>query len=112
MSLVIDESSEGPLAVATRRIRDAFPRVIQTFESNSSPIAGPSPQAALTGTLEIFQPWLGIVGAAIHGQKKISLEWRLKETPDIKEEILSLVNVLTEALGDRAYARNVEQYIR
>lgn len=104
MSTVIDEGSEALLAAATTRAYDAFHRAIRTFESTHSSITGSNPQIALTDSLERFRLWSGSVGAALDGEKKASLEWRLREAPDIKEDILSLLGDLKEALEDRLYA--------
>jgi hypothetical protein len=109
MSLVIDEGSEGPLAAATRAIRDAFPRLIDAFTTKSASDAASNPHTTLIDAHERFQLWLGSVGAAVDRQKRISLEWRLRDAPEIKEEIMSLLNDLMEGIEDCMHTLKLHQ---
>lgn len=51
--------------------------------------------------IERFQLWSGSVGAPVDAEKKISLDWRLREADEIKEQINDLLHDLIEALDDR-----------
>ncbi|KAF2730965.1 hypothetical protein EJ04DRAFT_555033 [Polyplosphaeria fusca] len=97
MSTTFGEPDEGSLAAGTRRIAERFARIVSTADVQD-------PGGIIVNTLknatERFQLWCGSVGAATDPQKKISLEWRLRDAPDIREDVQSLFVDLAEALDD------------
>lgn len=92
-----NEESGGSLVGTTRQIRERFDRTIHALSSDSSS------RVDLTNASERFELWAGSVGAAVDAHKKISLEWRLRDAPDIVEAIYELQCDLIEALDDRTF---------
>ena len=100
-----DEVAFETLAQTTRQTREKFTHVIQALGTSDSAAIGQGPKEALEDAFDRFQLWAGSVGASIDAQRKISLEWRLRDAPEIKERIVELQNDLVEALDDCKYSR-------
>jgi hypothetical protein len=100
-----DEAAFETLAQTTRQTREKFTHIIQALGASDSAIIGQSPKEALEDAFDRFQLWVGSVGASVDAQRKISLEWRLRDAPEIKERIVELQSDLVEALDDCKYSR-------
>lgn len=98
-----DEAAFETLSQTTRQTREKFTYVIQALGTLDSATIGQGPKEALEDAFDRFQLWVGSVGASIASQRKISLEWRLRDAPEIKERIVELQSDLVEALDDCKY---------
>lgn len=105
MNIESHETNEGyqSLAQCTRSIRETFSRTVDAFTSGTAENDRPEISKGIADAAERFQLWAGSVGAAVDPQRKISLEWRLRDAPEIKERIYELQSDLIEALDDCLY---------
>jgi hypothetical protein len=96
------ETNEGQqsLSHSTRLLREKFSLTANAFASGTAENATTELNAGLTDAAERFQLWAGSVGAAVDPQRKVSLEWRLRDAPEIKDRIHELQSDLIEALDD------------
>ena len=98
-----DEAAFETLSQTTRHTREKFTHVIQALGTSDSTTIGQGPKEALEDAFDRFQLWVGSVGASVASQRKISLDWRLRDAPEIKERIVELQSDLVEALDDCKY---------
>jgi len=101
--LMEDEGKASSIAQVTRRTRQKFVEILQLLDSAKLDTIGAASKTDLVDTFDRFQLWAGNIGAAIDGQKKISLEWRLRDALEIKEQIIELQYDLVEGLDDCRY---------
>jgi hypothetical protein len=95
-----DEAAYVPLAQMTRQTREKFTQIIHTLSISDSATGGQGTKDVLQDIFERFQLWVGSVGASIDARSKLSLEWRLRDAPEIRERIVELQSDLVEALDD------------
>lgn len=100
MSMVEDADATVSIARSTKQTRKKFTRTIDSINSEGSHFLETTYQATLIDSLERFQLWAGNIGAAVDPRKKNSLEARLKDAPEVKEQIYDLLCDLHEALDD------------
>lgn len=111
MSIVEDGGVAVPMAQLTKQTRKKFTRTIDSFISEGPHSLEPIYQATIIDSLERFQLWAGNIGAAVDPRKKISLEARLKDASEVKEQIYDLLCDLNEALDDcRHFTTNYYVY--
>jgi hypothetical protein len=100
MSLARPADQDEPIASLTTRSKEKFTRVIRTLEAAGAD-TGDVTAASLNDAFERLLLWAGNIGAAAASDNKISLEFRLRDAPDIKAQICELLHDLIEALDDR-----------
>ena len=88
------------LAQQTRDTREKFALVAKALESKQSHVEEAHQKYTLEDASQRFQLWAGSIGASAQAEKKISLDWRLRDAPDIKEQVEDLLDDLVEALDD------------
>lgn len=99
MSLAGLAGQDDSIAILTTRSKREFTRVIRTLEAAGTE-TGDVTSASLNDAFERLLLWAGNIGAAAAPDKKISLDFRLRDAPDIKEQICELLRDLIEALDD------------
>jgi hypothetical protein len=100
MDLSAENSEMQSIAQLTRETRESFAKLLEFLETAEGGLDGKALRATLSDAFERFQLWAGNIGAAVDAHRKISLEWRLRDAAEIKEQICELQSDLIEALND------------
>ena len=109
--MVEDGDATVSIAQLTKQTRKEFTRTIDSFNSEESHSLETTYQATLIDSLERFLLWAGNIGAAVDPRKTNSLEARLKDAPEVKEQIYDLLCDLHEALDDCKHFYLIIMYI-
>jgi phage tail tape-measure protein len=89
----------GSITKLTKEIRSKFAQTTEALISKTDSQEQTTADA-LNDAFQRFQLWVGNIGAAINTQKNISLESRLKTSPEVREQIFSLLRDLIKGLDD------------
>jgi hypothetical protein len=76
-------------------------------KSESEPGVSGLSVAAVTDALERFMLWAGNVGAFLGSTRKLSLDFRLSGSPEIRDEILRQLEDILGAAHDRTLCHGV-----
>ncbi|PSN68574.1 hypothetical protein BS50DRAFT_619415 [Corynespora cassiicola Philippines] len=96
----VKKGCEDTITSSTRQVGESFSRIIQEIENGGRDRNQRSIIASLKDAFQRFRLWSGSVGAELDSKSRMSLEWRLREAPDIKEEVITLLESLVEGLAD------------
>ncbi|KAF2496628.1 hypothetical protein BU16DRAFT_458300, partial [Lophium mytilinum] len=94
------DSPKPSIVTLTRRTRAKFDHLILLSSTPERSRAPSIPLFALQDALERFDLWAGNIGATQDAGRRASLDFRLNDTPEIKEQICSLLSDMIEALDD------------
>ncbi|KAF4625590.1 hypothetical protein G7Y89_g12575 [Cudoniella acicularis] len=92
-------STSSPIALRTKKCAEAFGRLAPSEYSGQEGYEGIT-RAELADSLGRFKIWAGNIGAFQSFEIKSSLDFRLRDTPKIAEQIVELLDELLEALED------------
>lgn len=102
-----DNIGDESLSRAINGVEGLFLKVVAAFRANELSNADASATTSLTDSHERFQLWVGNIRAAEDDPNNVSLEWRLREAHDIRDDISSILTDVLEALNDCMYANKL-----
>lgn len=94
------EDEVGSLSELAKRTLQKFNRIIQLPDTAWPTSIPTQSQPLVRDAFERFQLWVGSIGAAVAPHRKVSLDWRLRDAQELKEQIGELQLDLIEALDD------------
>lgn len=96
------ESIEQKTRQARQKLQDLINHLKKSDQIGGSCAYGLSP-LAITDILEKFVLWAGNLGALQGPTTRLSLDYRLSENPEVRDEIITQLEDICEATDDRKY---------
>jgi hypothetical protein len=91
---------EASISHLTKEVIGCFLRLISSIGTLPTEGQGALTHEEITDALERFQLWSGNIGASVDAAKRVSLDVRLKDAPEVRDQVRELLTDLSEALND------------